>query len=350
MNHEYLICIYDCVNYNRSNINLEKIESNMRIATKEREQEIGNELGNWLSKVADIRNRPNILIASDFINKFPGHHNKIDITDVEKITLAINKIPEVETKIDVILHSHGGMIADARRIMDLLHARFEEVAVLVPHSAYSAATIMALSSNEIVLHPSASLSPVDPQIELADGTVVPANVAEKIMRSAQFNIYFSWLFKDNPYAGLTASEMISKPIRANNEHRYNRNTLYRYMLKYMYGAKIKINPHRFDFMNKVRIIMSKNRRKAKQVVSLFSDVETNILHTNPICYRDIQDYKLNVSTATGDLKNSLWEVYMWASAMFEECNYYKLYYCAGTWHWIAYPELCKDAQEVEKAD
>lgn len=130
MNHKYLTCIYDCVDYNtRTIINLEKIEPNMRIATKEREQEIGNNLGDWLSKVAKIRNRPNILIASDFINKFPGHHNKIDITDVEKITLAINKIPEEETKIDVILHSHGGMIADARRIMDLLHARFEEVAI-----------------------------------------------------------------------------------------------------------------------------------------------------------------------------------------------------------------------------
>lgn len=317
----------------------------MTNATIEREQEIGGQLNYFLSEIARIRCRPNILMASDFLTKFPGQHNKIDIADVEEITRAINRIPQAETKIDIILHSHGGMIENARRIMDLLHERFQEVAVLVPHSACSAATIMAFSSSEIVLHPSACLSPVDPQFELPDGNVVSAYVAEKIMYSARINKYFSWLFKDNPYANISASDMISKPISANNEYRYHEKTLYYYMLKYMYGANIKINPHRFDFINAVRIITSKNHRKAKQVVSLFSDTQTNILHTNPICYRDIQEYNLNVSLATDSLKESLWEVYKLTSSMFKECNYYKLYYCEGMWYGSKYAQ---ESQSIQK--
>src|SRR5206468_4702761 len=50
--------------------------------------------------------------------------------------------------------------------MSVLRERFEQVAVLVPFIAFSAATIFALGADEIVMHPHASLGPIDPQITI----------------------------------------------------------------------------------------------------------------------------------------------------------------------------------------
>lgn len=52
----------------------------------------------------------------------------------------------------------------AWRIMSLLREKVNEVGVLVPQAAYSAATLLALGADEIVMHPSGNLGPVDPQI------------------------------------------------------------------------------------------------------------------------------------------------------------------------------------------
>jgi hypothetical protein len=74
--------------------------------------------------------------------------------------------------VDVLLHSSGGDALAAWKLMSILRERFEQVSVLVPFMAFSAATIFALGADEIVMHPHASLGPIDPQIQvtLPDGT------------------------------------------------------------------------------------------------------------------------------------------------------------------------------------
>lgn len=55
--------------------------------------------------------------------------------------------------------------------MSILRERFDTVVVLVPYMAFSAATLFCLGADEIVMHPHASLGPIDPQITIrqADG-------------------------------------------------------------------------------------------------------------------------------------------------------------------------------------
>jgi len=75
--------------------------------------------------------------------------------------------------IDIVLHSTGGDALTAWKLMSMLRERFDSVAVLVPFMAFSAATIFALGADEIIMHPHASLGPIDPQItiKLPDGSV-----------------------------------------------------------------------------------------------------------------------------------------------------------------------------------
>ena len=48
--------------------------------------------------------------------------------------------------------------------MTLIRERIEKVSVLIPQSAYSAATLVALGADDIIMHPNGHLGPVDMQI------------------------------------------------------------------------------------------------------------------------------------------------------------------------------------------
>ncbi len=76
----------------------------------------------------------------------------------------IQCLPKGCKKVDILVVSSGGDPMVAWRIMSLLREKVDEVGVLVPQAAYSAATLLALGADEIVMHPSGNLGPVDPQI------------------------------------------------------------------------------------------------------------------------------------------------------------------------------------------
>lgn len=67
-------------------------------------------------------------------------------------------------QVDVLLHSTGGDGLTAWKLMAILRERFDNITVLVPSMAFSAATMFALGANSIVMHPHASLGPIDPQV------------------------------------------------------------------------------------------------------------------------------------------------------------------------------------------
>lgn len=69
-------------------------------------------------------------------------------------------------EVDILVHSTGGDPLAAWKLMSMLRERFQKVFVLVPFMAFSAATLFALGADEIVMHPHASLGPIDPQITI----------------------------------------------------------------------------------------------------------------------------------------------------------------------------------------
>src|SRR6202012_4411715 len=111
------------------------------------------------------RGRPLIVYAARFVQSaIPNAPNFIDLSDIDGFTDLINSIPTDKDSVDVLVHSPGGKPDATERLVYLLRNRFKEVHFLVPHSAYSAATMLALSGDSIVLHTSATLGPIDPQI------------------------------------------------------------------------------------------------------------------------------------------------------------------------------------------
>lgn len=66
--------------------------------------------------------------------------------------------------LDLFLYSSGGETTTPWRIVNLLREYCDRLSLLVPYKAHSAATLIALGANEIVMTPLAELSPIDPLI------------------------------------------------------------------------------------------------------------------------------------------------------------------------------------------
>ncbi len=66
--------------------------------------------------------------------------------------------------IDLLLHSNGGQSTVPWRIVSLIREYTENFAVLVPHHAFSAATLVALGADDIVMHKMGCLGPIDPSV------------------------------------------------------------------------------------------------------------------------------------------------------------------------------------------
>jgi hypothetical protein len=77
--------------------------------------------------------------------------------------------------LDLILHSPGGSPEAAASLVRYMRSKYEHVRVFVPVAAMSAATMWALAADEIVMGKHSQLGPIDPQILLPQGVMVPAN-------------------------------------------------------------------------------------------------------------------------------------------------------------------------------
>jgi Serine dehydrogenase proteinase len=119
--------------------------------------------------IEEKRGRPLVVYATSTRSNATG---RIAEDTIRVFMDQIERVPADKQEIDILLHSSGGDGLVACRLMSLLRERFKHVAVLVPYSAMSAATVFALGADEIVMHPFATLGPIDPQIttNLGNGT------------------------------------------------------------------------------------------------------------------------------------------------------------------------------------
>lgn len=62
--------------------------------------------------------------------------------------------------------SDGGDPTVAWRMVSLIRQRASKFSALVPQAAYSAATLIVLGADEVVMHPNGNLGPTDPQIRV----------------------------------------------------------------------------------------------------------------------------------------------------------------------------------------
>lgn len=86
---------------------------------------------------------------------------QISLQDLHGFMEAVSNIEEQE--LDLVLHSPGGSAEAAESAVSYLRKRFTHIRVFVPLAAMSAATMIALAADEIVMGQHSQLGPIDPQ-------------------------------------------------------------------------------------------------------------------------------------------------------------------------------------------
>lgn len=84
----------------------------------------------------------------------------------------------------LMLSSPGGDGEVAVRLVRSMQSRCSTLTIIVPDMAKSAATIMCLGADELLMGPAADLGPVDPQLQVNDG-LVGARDIEQAVSSAE---------------------------------------------------------------------------------------------------------------------------------------------------------------------
>ena len=115
-------------------------------------------------QIEKLRKRP---LISYITSIRPGLSSSMATDAITRIIEQVDKIPATEENVDFLIISNGGDPIVSLRVISILRERFKHIAVLVPYVAYSAATVLALGADEIIMHPYSNLGPVDPQVTIS---------------------------------------------------------------------------------------------------------------------------------------------------------------------------------------
>lgn len=81
---------------------------------------------------------------------------------------------ENPNRICIVIATPGGVVEAVEKMVEVTRHHFDEVFFVVPTAAMSAGTIFCMSGDKIFMDYTSSLGPIDPQVPLADGQLVPA--------------------------------------------------------------------------------------------------------------------------------------------------------------------------------
>lgn len=121
----------------------------------------------YLKKLSDYTGRATVFYGTCWLENKPvpnGEALSLTLGDQQGFMEAMSNITERE--LDLILTSPGGSPEAAEAIMGYLRSRFDHIRAVVPVAAMSAATMMSLACDEILMGTHSQLGPIDPQFTL----------------------------------------------------------------------------------------------------------------------------------------------------------------------------------------
>jgi hypothetical protein len=134
-----------------------------------------------LAELHSYTKRNTILYATKWTQ--PGGVGPEDISiNEEDVQGLMEVIFEMKTReLDLVLHSPGGSPEATEAVVTYLRSKFDDIRVIIPHAAMSAATMLACAGNRIVMGKHSFLGPIDPQFILQTPLGIQAVPAQAIL-------------------------------------------------------------------------------------------------------------------------------------------------------------------------
>lgn len=123
------------------------------------------------------------------------------------ISSQLRKIGKQE-KIDLVLYSAGGDTMVPWRLVSMIREYCDHFSVIVPYKAHSAATMISLGADEIVMSDMSELSPIDPSTANVFNPIDPQNPQNRIPISVEEVMSYFDLAKNK--FGIKSDEELTK--------------------------------------------------------------------------------------------------------------------------------------------
>lgn len=137
--------------------------------------------------LSDLTGRPLLVYATAFHNpikaQFAAPFLSIDISDKDGFNEITQKLKT--DKVDVFIHSPGGSAEATESIVKILRNKFKNVRFIITGAAKSAATMLAMSGNIILMDDAAEVGPIDPQVRVGGRFSPAGSIIEQFDRATE---------------------------------------------------------------------------------------------------------------------------------------------------------------------
>jgi hypothetical protein len=202
--------------------------------------------------------------------------------------------------VDLFLHSNGGSGTVPWRVVSLIREYTDKFAVLVPHRAFSAATLIALGADEIVMHKMGCLGPIDPSVANLFNPPHPQNPGVPLAISVEdVSAYF---------------KMISEELGISHEDE---------LIQAVLALTEKVHPLALGNVqrshNQARMMARKLLKRhmpteadEHEITKIIDTLKSNLFfHGHPINRDEAkQDLKLKVIKPSEEIEKLMWALYL----------------------------------------
>lgn len=146
---------------NELNTNLDQLAKRQRLMTQ-------------IEEALTSRNGAKNRIMS-YVFRFGHPRASMDSNDIPSFETILNSVSQTE-QINLLLHSPGGDATIVEKMVDMCRSHLSgdrrQFRVIVPNIAKSAATVLALGADKILMGYCSELGPIDPQVQIAVSGVI----------------------------------------------------------------------------------------------------------------------------------------------------------------------------------
>jgi hypothetical protein len=244
--------------------------------------------------------RNNRLIIAYITSTRPGHEIQIADDAFRIIYDHLEAGRELaKNGVDLFIYSNGGSGTVPWRIVSLIRQYSKNLSVLVPAHAFSAATLIALGANNIIMHKMGCLGPIDPSVAnifnpphpLAPGQLAPISVEDVTA--------FFKLVKDD--VGITHEDELVQALIALTE-------------KIHPLAIGNVQRHHNQSRLMARRLLSLHMGESEQhkIEQLIDNLKSNLFfHGHPINREEAKkDLNLEIEDPTAEVESLMWELFL----------------------------------------
>jgi len=200
----------------------------------------------------------------------------------------------VVDRLDLFLYSRGGAVEVPWRIVSMLREHCKRLGALIPFRAHSAATLIAMGCDEIVMGPKAELGPIDPVLPRRATQEGTAATEEDILVE-DVRSYVAFL---KVQAGLVSESLLAEPMRVLSER----------LSPWTLGKVYRMHSHIRQVAAKMLTAHANplNQQEISRIVDTLT--ERGYSHGRAITRNEAKDLGLPLHAAEPGLEAAMWSL------------------------------------------